>query len=44
MTRPAHPKPMKVPPPRVEDVRLEVAAERRALLVIGRPSLDFGDR
>ncbi|BDP44310.1 hypothetical protein DAETH_42790 (plasmid) [Deinococcus aetherius] len=44
MTRPAQPKPLKVPPPRVEEVRLELAAERQALPVIGRPSLDFGDR
>lgn len=44
MTRAAQPKPVPVPPPPLKDLRLEVAAAHRSLPVVGRPSLDFGDR
>ncbi|WP_180970285.1 hypothetical protein [Deinococcus planocerae] len=48
MTRPTpQPKPTPLPPPRVEQVRqvrVEVAAGRRAMPVLGGASLDYGDR
>lgn len=45
MTRPTpQPKQTPPPPPRVEQVRVEVAGGRRALPVLGGASLDYGDR
>lgn len=44
MTRPAQPKPTPVPSPRGPQVRLEAAADRQAMPVLGGSSLDFGDR